>query len=150
MAPTLTTTTTAHKCTYATEKATNARVRRQMLATVLYLASLTGDSDGATWATCAGCGERACVGGTPRAMDTFNLGHVHSDADGGMWCACNFLPLCRQCNVDMGKAHMMDVLTPMYDNRDMWDGKLMRDPGTNEAAPDMNRGKGRWNAPTAR
>jgi hypothetical protein len=149
MDTTLTAPGKVHTCTYAAERAVNSRSRRQILATVLMLASLTGHSDGATWATCVGCGERACVGGTPRAMDTFNLGHVHSDADGGMWCVCNFLPLCRQCNVDMGKAHMMDVLIPIYDNRDMWDGKLMRDPGNNESAPEANRGMSRWNRPTA-
>lgn len=136
-------------CTYASEKGTNARVRRQVLATVLYLASLTGHSDGATYADCVGCGERAYVGGTPRAMDTFNLGHVHSDAEGGMWCVCNFLPLCRQCNMDMGKEHMMDVLTPLYDNRDMWDGKLLKDTGS-DVAPMDNRGRARWTAPTGR
>ncbi|WZB39726.1 HNH endonuclease [Streptomyces phage Cursive] len=52
--------------------------------------------------------------------------------------------------MDMGKEHMMDVLTPMYDNRDMWDGKLMRDPGNAESAPMVNRGRARWAAPTGR
>jgi hypothetical protein len=144
-----TTATQTHRCTYREEKATNARSRRQILATVLYLASLTGHSDGATWADCVGCGERAHVGGTPRAMDTFNLGHVLADAEGGMYCPCNMLPLCRQCNADMGKETLTDVLIPVYDNRECWDGKLMRDPGTTAGAPMENRGRARWNRPAA-
>lgn len=146
MATTTTAPVKVHTCTYSSEKGTNARVRRQVLATVLYLASLTGHSDGATYADCVGCGERAHVGRAPRALDAFNLGHVHSDAEGGMWCVCNFLPLCRQCNVDMGKEHMMDVLVPIYDNRDMWDGKLLRDPGASEI-PMEGRGRAAWKRP---
>lgn len=141
--------TNGRTCTYREEKATNARARRQILATVLFLASLTGHSDGATWATCVGCGERAHVGGTPRAMDTFNLGHVVADAEGGMYCPCNMVPLCRQCNADMGKETLTDVLIPVYDNRELWDGKLLSDPGVTAAAPMESRGRARWNVPVA-
>ena len=140
---------TTHQCRYSNETAVNARVRRQTLATVLMLASLTGHSDGVTWAACVGCGERANVGGTPRAMDTFNLGHVQADAEGGMYCPCNLLPLCRQCNADMGKETLTDVLIPVYDNRGCWDGKLMSDPGTVAAKPESNRGRASWKVPAA-
>jgi hypothetical protein len=141
-------TTTQHACKYSNEKAVNARIRRQILATVLYLASLTGHSDGVTWATCVGCGERANVGGTPRAMDTFNLGHVQADAQCGTYCPCNLLPLCRQCNADMGDETLTDVLVPVYDNRMMWDGKFLPDTGIVAAKAESNRGRARWTAPT--
>lgn len=141
--------TTAHHCRYSNEKAANARVRRQILATVLYLASLTGHSDGSTWAACVGCGERAMVGGTPRAMDTFNLGHVKADAECGSYCPCNLLPLCRQCNADMGKETLTDVLVPVYDNRDAWDGKYVADTGMVAAQPESNRGRASWKVPAA-
>lgn len=140
---------TNHQCSYSNETAVNARIRRQTLTTVLMLAMVSGDSDGVTWANCVGCGERAHVGGTPRAMDTFNLGHVLADAEGGMYCPCNLLPLCRQCNADMGKETLTDVLVPVYDNRDAWDGKLMRDPGAVAAKPEANRGRASWKAPVA-
>lgn len=136
-----------HQCTYSNETAVNSRVRRSTLATVLMLAMVSGDSDGATWANCVGCGQRANVGGTPRAMDTFNLGHVQADAEGGMYCPCNLLPLCRQCNADMGKETLTDVLVPMYDNRSMWDGKLLKDTGTVAAEPEANRGRASWKVP---
>jgi hypothetical protein len=138
---------TNHQCTYSNETAVNSRVRRSTLATVLMLAMVSGDSDGATWANCVGCGQRANVGGTPRAMDTFNLGHVQADAEGGMYCPCNLLPLCRQCNADMGKETLTDVLVPMYDNRSMWNGKLLKDTGTVAAEPEANRGRASWKVP---
>ena len=141
--------TTTHQCRYQNETAVSSRIRRQILSTVLYLASLTGHSDGVTWATCVGCGERAHVGGTPRAMDTFNLGHVLADAEGGMYCPCNLLPLCRECNADMGKETLTDVLIPVYDNRECWNGKFMADPGTVAAKPESNRGRARWNVPVS-
>ena len=77
----------------------------------------------------------------------FNLGHVLADAEGGMYCPCNLLPLCRQCNADMGKETLTDVLIPVYDNRECWDGKFMADPGTVTAKPESNRGRARWNVP---
>jgi hypothetical protein len=138
-----------HECKYQNETQVNARIRRQVLATVLYLASLTGHSDGVTYAVCVGCGQDAHVGGTPRAMDTFNLGHVLADAEGGKYCPCNLLPLCRQCNADMGKETLTDVLVPVYDNRSEWDGTLMRDPGTVAAKPETNRGRACWKVPAS-
>jgi hypothetical protein len=140
---------TTHQCRYSNETAVNARIRRQTLTTVLMLAMVSGDSDGVTWANCVGCGERAHVGGTPRAMDTFNLGHVLADAEGGMYCPCNLLPLCRQCNADMGKETLTDVLVPVYDNRGAWDGKLMADTGAVAAKPESNRGRASWKVPAS-
>jgi hypothetical protein len=139
-------TTTTHKC-YPTETSVNARIRRQTLRTVLALAALTGHSDGETWATCVGCGNDAHVGGSPRANNTLNLGHVNSDADGGVWCVCNFLPLCRTCNQEMGKATLTDVLVPVHDNRSEWDGKLMADTGAVVMGDDKPRGMGAWKRP---
>lgn len=144
---TATRTATAHECTYKEYRGAGSLAKRRILATVLHLASLTGNSDGATWADCVGCGERATVGGNPRAMDTFNLGHVLADAEGGTYCPCNLLPLCRQCNADMGKETLTDVLVPTYDNRTEWDGELIKDMGMVKEEAHANRGRARWNRP---
>lgn len=137
--------TTTHRH-YANRKVTGSKVQRQIRATVLALAALTGHSDGATWVVCVGCAQRAIVGGAPSSMDTFNMGHVVADACGGGFCPCNLLPLCRQCNADMGEATLTDVLVPHYDNRSMWDGKLSLDPGMS-TAPQAIRGRARWTVP---
>ncbi|QMP84154.1 HNH endonuclease [Streptomyces phage Coruscant] len=131
---------------YANKAGTGSRTQRRIRATVLALAALTGHSDGATWVVCVACGERAVVGGAPSAMDTFNMGHVVADACGGGYCPCNLLPLCRQCNADMGDDTLTDVLTPHYDNRSIWNGELSADPGMS-TAPQTNRGRARWTAP---
>ncbi len=145
-APVTTHNTDNHQCR-ADERTAGSKYRRQMVATILYLASLTGHSDGKTYAVCVGCGERAYLDRSPRAMDAFNMGHVQSDATGGTYCVANMLPLCRQCNADMGSDHMMDVLIPLYDNRDMWDGKLLRDPGMVKEEAHANRGRASWKRP---
>lgn len=142
-------TTTQHACKYSTAREANARIRRSTLATVLYLASLTGHSDGTSYAVCVGCGENAYVGGSPRAMDTFNLGHVQADAQGGMYCPCNMLPLCRQCNADMADETLTDVLVPVYDNRSEWDGVFVPDAGTVKEADSANRGRASWKVPAS-
>ncbi|AXH67221.1 HNH endonuclease [Streptomyces phage Wofford] len=135
-----------HQCR-ADDRTAGSAYRRQLLATVLMLASLTGHSDGETYAVCVGCGENAYVGGNPRNMDTLNLGHVLADANGGTYCVANMLPLCRQCNEDMGKESLTDVLVPLYDNRSMWNGKLIKDMGKVKQEPQANRGQARWNRP---
>jgi len=141
------TTTTNHRH-YANKGKTSSIIQRRIRTTVLALAALTGHSDGATWVVCVACGERATVGGSPTAMDTFNMGHVVADANGGGYCPCNLLPLCRQCNADMGDDTLTDVLTPHYDNRSIWNGEMSSDPGLS-SAPSAQRGKARWMAPTA-
>jgi hypothetical protein len=116
---------------------------RKIRATVLGLAALTGHSDGATWATCMACGENCVVGGAPSARDTFNMGHVLADANGGGYCPCNLVPLCRQCNEEMGDDTLTDVVPmPYYDNREMWDGVLFSDPGTETRT--VTRGRAAW------
>ena len=137
-----------HQCR-DNDRTAGSAYRRQLLATVLYLASLTGHSDGETYAVCVGCGENAYVGGAPRNMDTLNLGHCEADATGGTYCAANMLPLCRQCNEDMGKDALTDVLVPLYDNRHMWDGKLIKDSGKVKQEAQANRGRANWTRPTA-
>lgn len=116
---------------------------RKIRATVLGLAALTGHSDGKTWATCMACGENCVVNGAPSAKDTFNMGHVLADANGGGFCPCNLVPLCRQCNEEMGDDTLTDVVPlPYYDNRSMWDGVLFADPGAETRT--ATRGRAAW------
>lgn len=134
-------TTTTHR--HYSVRPASSTVRR-IRATVLGLAALTGHSDGKTWATCMACGENSVVGGAPSAVDTFNMGHVLADAQGGGFCPCNLVPLCRQCNAEMGDDTLTDVVpNPYYDNRAMWDGVLFDDPGM-DTRPVATRGRAAW------
>jgi hypothetical protein len=47
----------------------------------------------------------------------------------------------------MGKETLTDVLVPVYDNRECWDGKFLPDTGAVAAKPESNRGRARWTAP---
>lgn len=136
-----------HRYSVAAGKGIGSNHTRTVLATVLHLAQQMGHSDGSTYADCVACGEVAYVGGTPRANSTFNLGHVVAKANGGVYCVCNLLPLCRQCNHDMADMTMTDVLTPVYDYRPTWDGTHAKREGTVMVNDDKPRGMANWSAP---
>lgn len=135
-----------HKYSVPAGKSIGSVHGRTVLATVLHLAMQMGHSDGSTYADCVACGEPAYVGGTPRANSTFNLGHVQAKATGGVYCVCNLLPLCRQCNHDMGDVTMTDILTPHYDFRPMWDGTHAKGDVSLVSNDDRPRGRAHWKA----
>lgn len=142
-ATTTTATIAPHSYCYSIKRNASAHGRRLITATVLALAAKMGHGDGSTYADCVGCGERAYVNAGPADMDAFNLGHVVADACGGVYCVCNILPLCRQCNAEMGDATLTDVMTPRYDYRYEWDGKHIK-PLAPRSTPMANRGSSRW------
>ena len=113
----------------------SARDRRRVLATILALAADLGHSDGLTYADCVACGNRAYRGLGNSDPNRFELGHVVSDFHGGKYRVDNLLPMCRACNVAQGEAHLFDVMTPRYDTRIHWSGRLLPDPGSEALSP---------------
>jgi len=86
---------------------------------------------------CAACGHETVVGGSPASPWTFNLGHVHADANGGAWTLDNLLPICRRCNVAMGGTDWSESGAPMLVEPLSASTPLLPDPGTEvwEPAP---------------
>jgi len=138
------TTTTCHAGSATTKANAGAATKRRVRATVLAIAATLGHSDGSTYADCVACGHRATIGLGAADVARFELGHVTSDANGGRYCPCNLLPLCRACNADMGARDLTDVLTPRYDARATWSGVMVSDPGATVTASDVVRGEAAW------
>lgn len=135
---------TCHPGSAATKAAASSVSKRRTLATVLSLAAAAGHGDGATYADCVACGSRAYVGRAATDGAGLNLGHDVADANGGRYCPCNLLPLCRRCNADMADDDMSSVLTPRYDSRQGWDGVFAPDAGARETTDNSPRGRAMW------
>lgn len=141
------TSTACHAGTATDKAAASAVCKRRTLATVLGLAAALGHSDGRTYADCVACGQAAYIGRAQTDRAGFNLGHVVACANGGRYCPCNLLPLCRACNADMGASDLLTVCVPRYDARATWTGVMSADSGTRETTDDAPRGRGAWLRP---
>lgn len=138
------TNTTCHPGSAATKAAASSASKRRTLATVLAIAQAVGASDGATYADCVACGQRAYIGRPATDGSGLNLGHDVADASGGRYCPCNLLPMCRRCNSDLGDRTMTETLVPRHDGRAEWSGVFTVDPGTRETTDAAPRGEATW------
>ena len=128
----------------ATKKNADARRKAQLRETVLLLAAEAGMSDGRSYAVCVCCGEAAVVGAAEGEPTALHMGHVVSDKRGGVYCPCNIVPMCGECNWQIEDETATDVVEFHYDTRDMWAGVWTRKPRTSADYKRPARGVAGW------
>lgn len=135
----------------ATKRNADARRKAQLRETVLDLAREAGMSDGRTYAVCVMCGCAATVGASEGEGTALHMGHVVSDKSGGVWCPCNIVPMCGECNWALGDLTATDMVEFHYDTRDYWAGVWSPKPRTRNDYRRADRGPVAWTTihPTA-